>query len=92
MLQTKENAIYHVDQPLKSQDFRVLVDSNESSSVFPVSTSFNVYWEIISLNKIPEKDLKGVLKVKWMEMDGFRGTQLKGKRLFDKIEIYFTLV
>lgn len=92
VLQTKENAIYHVDQPLKSQDFRVLVDSNESSSVFPVSTSFNVYWEIISLNKIPEKDLKGVLKVKWMEMDGFRGTQLKGKRLFDKIEIYFTLV
>jgi len=87
-LQNENFCIYRVNEKIQGQDIRILIESNSSSPFTnSVSTWFNTYWETLGDNLQADK---GVFKCLWDEFDGFKGTQFKGKKLFDSLEIYFT--
>lgn len=93
MPKNKKIVIYQVDQLLKAQDLRLEVDATGFCAfTCSVSTSFNVYWELVSLNKKIQKGVTMALRCHWNEMDGFKGTPFKGKQLFDYIETHISLI
>lgn len=50
-------------------------------------TCFNMYWESLSQKA---NDGAFVTKCHWNEMDGFKGTEKKGLKLFESMELYWT--
>lgn len=93
ILKKNECYIYGVGQAIPCRDVKITIGATECLLVYnSVSLWFNTYWELLIGGVEEEKFKKHIIRFSWEQVDGFKGTSLKGNRLFDFIEIYLTLI
>lgn len=93
IIKNRECRIYHVGHVIPSQDIKISVNSS-GHTLLPNSVSlwFNIYWELMNSGIKIEGLKKHTLRFSWEQVDGFKGTSLRGNRLFDFMEIYLTII